>query len=196
MKTEESQIKSLRKAVEAVFGSIPVTPTDFELLSADIRHRTTRIISASTLKRIWGYVSSNTSPSYSTLSLLSKYTGNGEWYSFVRHYEGTPPLPIGSGFYDNGVIAIDSVMPGTRLRLEWGSSKTVELEKMNVPFQFIVRSAHNVKLLKDDVLEIRGLAVGRPFFAENCRRRDANLGAYSGALQSGISKIERLPTTN
>lgn len=193
MKTDESHIELLRQAVAEVFGYVPVTPTDFDLLSSDIERRTSRTLSVSTLKRLWGYVTSATSPSYSTLSVLARYVGWGDWDSFLRRRKEVDALPTReSGFYDNGVIVIDSLAPGARLRLEWESSKMIELEKTAVPFQFRVTTARNVKLLKEDLLEIRGLALARPFFAENCRRRDADLGAYSGALRSGIAKIERI----
>ena len=75
-------IERLKDAVVAVFGQTLDAPTDYERLSADIQKRTGELISASTLKRLFGYIKPGTIPRPSTLSVLARYVGSAGWSDF------------------------------------------------------------------------------------------------------------------
>lgn len=77
-------IEQLKRAVITAFGQTLDAPTDYERLSADIQHRTGELISASTLKRLFGYIKPGTIPRPSTLSVLSRYVGSAGWSDFCE----------------------------------------------------------------------------------------------------------------
>ncbi len=57
---------------------------DFENLSEQIFVETNTIISASTLKRIWGKVQYKSKPNISTLDALTRFIGYSNWRDFVK----------------------------------------------------------------------------------------------------------------
>lgn len=79
------------------------TNQDFENLSEKIFEKTQVRLSVSTLKRIWGKVRYDSSPTPATLNVLAKFVGLENWRSFQQTHgtstsaaliEGTPPTAI------------------------------------------------------------------------------------------------------
>ena len=63
------------RAVEQSVGYSPRTPKDFDRLSDDIFARLHQKVSPTTLKRLWGYVATDSLPRQSTLDLLAQFVG-------------------------------------------------------------------------------------------------------------------------
>ena len=82
MEDMAEHIEWLKKAVVTAFGQTLDAPTDYERLSADIQLKTGELISASTLKRLFGYIKPGTVPRPSTLSVLARYVGSTGWSDF------------------------------------------------------------------------------------------------------------------
>ena len=57
---------------------------DFEALSARIYDQTQVVLSVSTLKRVWGKVKYESSPSLSTLNALASFSGYKDWRDFKQ----------------------------------------------------------------------------------------------------------------
>lgn len=72
--------KKLRKNVK--------TSTDFIALAGEIENET-GALSASTLKRIWGYVNMNPVPRESTLDVLVRYIGKNNYKSFCEELKNS-----------------------------------------------------------------------------------------------------------
>ncbi|MCR4852732.1 MAG: hypothetical protein K5893_03985 [Prevotella sp.] len=83
MADKNALIALLKEKVETVVGRHIKTPKDFELLSQRLLDETTVQISATTLKRLWGYVNEDVSPRTSTLDTLSRFVGYDDWAAFV-----------------------------------------------------------------------------------------------------------------
>ena len=66
------------------------TSNDFEELSVQMQDKTGQVISATTLKRIWGRVSYKSKPSTHSLNTLASFLGYGSWRVFVTslHEQG------------------------------------------------------------------------------------------------------------
>ncbi len=75
MLEDKNELQLLCEAVESKDGRKIQTPKDFEFLAERIFEQLHERISASTLKRIWGYVPQTTIPRTSTLDLLSQSDG-------------------------------------------------------------------------------------------------------------------------
>lgn len=80
----ERHIDLLKRATIERFGHTLDSPTDYDMLSADIKQCTGETISSATLKRLFGYLKPSTAPRPSTLSLLARYVGCTGWSDFCR----------------------------------------------------------------------------------------------------------------
>lgn len=78
-------IEKLKQAIEKKAGRTMRSPVDFDRLSYLIHENIREQISPSTLKRLWGYVSSSHMPRYSSLSTLARYIGYPDWDAFCQH---------------------------------------------------------------------------------------------------------------
>ena len=79
---QQQAIEALREAIERTVGKKIQTPKDFDFLSQLIEERCGEHVSVSTLKRVWGYVTSNSLPRRSTLNILAQLIGKQDWDDF------------------------------------------------------------------------------------------------------------------
>ena len=91
----ENHIERLCEAIETVASRKMHTPKDFDFLSQLLLERQGQHISASTLKRIWGYVNSDSMPRRSTLDVLAQFVGSKDWDDFCNNATPEPsPSPV------------------------------------------------------------------------------------------------------
>lgn len=72
---DQDKIALLLESLEQRFGHKPQSPREFEKLSSLIHNITGESVSASTLKRLWGYDKNRCSPYRYTLDILARYMG-------------------------------------------------------------------------------------------------------------------------
>ena len=72
----------LRSCIEQQVNRTMKTPKDFDYLSECIFERAHQQISATTLKRLWGYLSEPVTPRVSTLNILAQFVGAESWEAF------------------------------------------------------------------------------------------------------------------
>lgn len=188
MKTELAHLQELKSKVEASFGRPLRTPADFNELSTLISETNHERLGVSTLKRIWGYVKSDFAPTYSTLSVLSRYAGYRDWHHFCIQLSGA----YDSNFSDEGIVVSANLCEGVRIAVEWPIDKSCVLRKIGNPSLFAVMEAENIKLKPGDTCSIEYIAVGEKFIAVNCQRNGHSLGTYIGARREGVSEISIL----
>ena len=82
MQKNNPEISELKQQIEESLGCKMKTSTDFTFLSGAIWERIHENLSASTLKRLWGYVDGADTTRNSTLEILSKFLGFKDWDSF------------------------------------------------------------------------------------------------------------------
>ena len=88
--TQEMIIAQLRQKVEETFGQEIKTPKDFENLSQAVSDSTKTYISATTFKRMWGYLTEPVTPRKTTLDVLAQYVGYKDWNAFTQKEPDTP----------------------------------------------------------------------------------------------------------
>lgn len=190
MKVDETLLNTLREMVSVKFNQTLKTPADFNLLSDDIFKETKRSVSVSTLKRIWGYVSSPHGTSFSSLSILARYVGYSDWDSFSERIKKETPISPTSGFGSNAIILSSSLPLSSSLLIEWRVNKRAKLRKINEPDVFKIEESENIKLLSEDIGKIECFALNRPLVITDCHRDGENLGTYTGAVKEGIASIK------
>ena len=105
---QEQLIQQLRQEIEATVERKMQTPKDFDFLSEHILQVTTQRVSATTLKRIWGYANSGgTMPRQSTLDILAQLIQHDSWADFCQQekQESTPPSKEGGRLNENSASA-------------------------------------------------------------------------------------------
>ena len=182
MEIDPIKLEYLKKAVEQTFGEPLGAPTDYDALSARIRQATNRSLGISTLKRLWGYVTSTHRPSYTTLSILARYVGFHDWHSFCANVQDADD----SGFSKEGIIIAADLETGATICAEWSGNKMCRLRKIGAPARFEVVDARNIKLRPGDTLSTEVLAKGQKLIATDCRRDGRPLGTYTGASKEGL----------
>ncbi|MBO7468277.1 MAG: hypothetical protein J6T94_11435 [Bacteroidaceae bacterium] len=93
MRGQIEAIEQLRDAVERTIGKTLETNRDFKNLSNSIYDKTRASISATTLKRIWGYISESVTPRRYTLDQLARFIGYDDFEAFCANQ--TNLLPYG-----------------------------------------------------------------------------------------------------
>lgn len=182
----KQRIARLREAVEKQFGLPPHTPSEFDQLAMSIAALCHRRVATSTLKRIWEYVKTEHTPTFTTLSVLARYAGYNDWHSFCNS------LAIDSGFNPRGLIIAADVPVGAHLLVEWEGQKWCELERIEGDDRYRVIGSGNIKLTEGDTLSVATIAVGSKFVATDCQRGSLSMGVYTGARGSGILSIKRM----
>ena len=84
MNTQDAAVTLLLEKIEEQLGRKMMTPKDFDFLAVQVFEKTRQSISVSTLKRVWGYVSSKGSVSETTLDLLSNFAGYASFFQFCQ----------------------------------------------------------------------------------------------------------------
>ena len=91
--SQQRDFDRLRQTIESATERTIRTPKDFDFLSEQIFHKLHQSISATTLKRIWGYVPSESLPRESTLDLLAQFAGHASWKDYCSDgNKNAPPL--------------------------------------------------------------------------------------------------------
>ena len=83
-------VAHLRTDVEASYGSPMKTSRDFEQLSQAISDSEHEQVSATTLKRMWGYINEPVTPRMSTLDILAQFVGYRDFDDYSQQF--TQPL--------------------------------------------------------------------------------------------------------
>ena len=109
------ELNCLLSDVEKAYGRKIQTITDFEALSVVIEHETGELLSTSTLKRLWGYVSGTLSPRKSTIDILCKFIGKRDFSAYCKGLRDDKT--VSSRFFSSKVIESDSLPVETCLLL-------------------------------------------------------------------------------
>jgi len=185
------ELAELLRRVEEKFGHRLSTTTDFELLSFVMEREIGELISASTLKRLWGYVSYSSTPRIATLDTLSRYLGHKNFKSFRQALKDSGAVV--SNFFSSKTVEASSLKDGARLLLGWAPNRLIRLKFLGGT-TFEVESVENAKLRPGDRFEASEFILGAPLFISSVRRSDGTVTPpYVAAKAEGLNVLEVLP---
>lgn len=153
-------IASLRNDVSRLFGKRLETTTDYQRLADAITASRTGYVSASTLKRYWGYVKSNYSTKRLTsLDALARYVG----YDDFNHYMATLDYQEGADSDYNSAVSLDvqTLRAGTRLSLDWHPDRCV-IAVYEGDLTFKVEESRNSRLNPGMIFKCLTMVKGQP----------------------------------
>ena len=177
------QLKEIRLRVEETFGRAATTPLQFEALADDIFRRIGKMLSPTTLKRLWGYLNEPMTPRPTTLDALARYCG---WRDYRDFYAGNTP-EIESGNVGTNVISADKdVKAGDRICLMWQPSRVCEIEYLG-DHEWKVIASEGTRLSPGDSFSCALIVSGEPLSLDNLVHGNDRPGVYVCGRKSGVS---------
>ena len=182
-------IEKLKQMLKLQFGRDMETPADFSDLSDDIRVKLKcSSISATTLKRLFGYIKYDKCISLSSLSLLARYLGYSGWNAFCMNYKSE------SDFISNQVIYSKNLSKGDSVVFEWNPNRYCLAEFLGND-KFLVRDAQNCKLEIGDTFTTTQFTLNNPLIITDLiqiRMSDNSPKKYVAGSKSGLSKLKEI----
>ncbi len=191
MEDLSKQYQSLREAVEKAAGRKMNTPRDFNHLVACIQSSTNELISATTLKRFWGYLDKSKvyTPFKFTLDTLSVYVGYKDWETFMA--QSNASKKIESAPVKNNVIYSTSLKSGDRLNIIWNPDRNITVRHMGEDM-FVVEESTNSKLQVGDRFCCGVFIENEALYLSRLTRGEEVLGAYICGKENGIKYLLQL----
>ena len=184
------ELAELLRQVEEKFGHRLSTTTDYELLSFVIEREIGELISASTLKRLWGYVSYSSTTRIATMDTLSRYLGQKDFRTFREELKASGAVV--SSFFTSKTIAASSLQEGAGVMLGWAPNRLIRLRFLGGT-TFEVESVQNAKLQRGDRFEASEFILGAPLFIASVHRSDGTqTPPYVAAKADGLNVLEVL----
>ncbi len=165
-------ISELCKAIEKLLGRKIASPRDFEYLSEQLTKEGSRI-SASTLKRIWGYnrdISPTYKPyAYTVLSLVN-FLGYRDVEDYIENYDNEESQ---SAQYIGDTITIDTIMPGSIVDITWEPGRSCSLLCQEKGIFKVVHSERG-RLCAGDIVRFQSLTQNAPLYFNEVERPATN----------------------
>ena len=184
---EIPELQYLLELVEKQYGRKLSTTTDFESLSVIIEKATGDLLSSSTLKRLYGYVSLNTVPRKTTLDILSRFIGNRDYETFRISLSNDPQFS--SRFFSAKTVTTSELKAGDRLRIGWPANRIVTLYYLGDDL-FEVETSVNASLVKGDRFRQVSFMKGYPLYLSRILRNGDYTPAYVAGMNSGLNLLE------
>ena len=181
------ELAYLLEEVEKKYGRRIATTTDFESLSVVIEHQIGELLSSSTLKRLWGYVSLNPTPRVATLDILSRFVGQKNFKAFCESLKESKAFV--STFFTAKYQTVAELASGVSVTVGWAPNRLVRLNYLG-DFQFEVVSSENSQLLQGDRFELSEIIVGYPLYISRMLRDGEYTPSYVAGQQGGINLLK------
>lgn len=186
---DKSELKLLRDAVEEAFGEKISGPSSFNRLRIFLLRRTGNLLGQTTLKRIWGYVDTESNLRTSTLSVLAKAIGYSDMDEFVESHKSTShsETRLSSSPKFNKYVDVNrDLKPGQTLKIFWYPARECVIRYLG-GMRFEVVSAKNTRLRARDTFICHILIAGYPLYLSSLTRAGSEPTAYiCGKLHGGI----------
>lgn len=182
-------IERLRVAVETRVNRRIVTPADFDFLSQTILNEVKQSISATTLKRIWGYINDvglRYNPERFTLCVLAIFAGYRDIEDFIDNYVSDDNIDA-SGNYFGETIEQKDIAENVLVELCWPPNRRCVMSRKTGK-EFEVIQSVNAKLQPGDIVEFAGLTQNAPaYFTKVTRKGSKDTHTYVAGTRTGVT---------
>lgn len=166
--------------IERTAGRAMKTPRDFDWLAELIYERMHERISASTLKRMWGYLDNDIQPRAYTMDVLARFVGYADYATFEKR----------SGEAESNAVlsrrhTADEIYEGQRVTLTWQPDRKCVIECIGNG-RFEVVEAENTKLCVGDTFDCHLFIEREPLFIDNLVHNGGDPTAYVAGRNNGI----------
>ncbi|MGM9742513.1 MAG: hypothetical protein ACI3ZC_05595 [Candidatus Cryptobacteroides sp.] len=183
------EVNYLLCLVEKQYGNKLKTATDFEALSISIENDTSELISSSTLKRLFGYVSLKPVPRKSTLDILSRFIGDKDYDDYCRKLKDNPLF--NSAFFSAKTVYASDLEEGAQVTIGWEPNRIVRLEHLGNG-SFEVKESVNSSLMAGDRFETASFMLGYPLYLSRVLRDGIYTPSFIAGITGGLNRLEAL----
>ena len=180
------ELQSLLSAVEKKYGAPLQSTNDFNVLAAILKFEGRETLSSSTLKRLWNYVSQETTPRRATLDVLARFVGYKDFKDYRLSLLGS--ATDSSAFLDVSILTADEVEQNGKVTIGWEPNRVVRLRKVGDSL-FEVEESINSKLREGDRLQCSCFFTGLPLIIPSVQRGEDRLPSFIAGKSTGLNLI-------
>lgn len=177
-----NMIKRLVAEIEKMVGRQMLTPRDFNTLSSKIQERTHEYLSATTLKRIWGYFEQPGKPRQFTLDTLARFLG---YRSFNYFKEESADDEEQSNLIIGNRLNSEDLQEGDQIQITWMPNRICICQYLGNA-QFKVVKAQHTKLCEGDTFCCHLFVDYEPLFLDNLVHEGANPVGFVAGKKNGV----------
>ena len=181
------EIEELKLLVEQEYGKLLATTTDFEEFSFFLEKHTGGKVSASTLKRLYGYVSDDHKPRMVTLDILSQYIGHKNYMEFKQWLKTS--IKYNSSFFMADQLTSGELTVGMEIMIGWSPNRLITLRYMGNSIYEVVASA-NSKLLSGDRFCTGCFIKGQPLLLPYIDRNGEHTMPFVAGRNGGLTVLK------
>ena len=181
-------IEKLKGLVEKKYGKALTTSADFEHFSEFLGSTQKHTVSASTLKRMWGYVADEHQSRQTTLDTLAMYLGYKHFTHFCDHEEANTPT---SGFVVSEQIKTESLKKDDVIEIGWTPDRRVHL-RYDGNYFFTVLEAKNSLLKQGDRFKAVSFITGEPLHLPYLIRDGKQTEPFIAGRNGGLTIVKKL----
>lgn len=182
------ELNSLLEDVEKSYGRKIRTTTDFEVLSVVLERETGEMLSSSTLKRLWGYVSGSQVPRKSTLDILCKFIGKNDFSAYCAGL--MEDKTISSRFFSSKTLESSSLEAGQSVVIGWAPDRIVKLEYLG-NCEYLVTDSGTSKLAAGDRFSLGSMMLGFPLYIPALHREGKQTPlSYVAGAANGLNRLD------
>lgn len=159
------------------------TSGDFVILSEAVFRRAHRLISPTTLKRLWGYLDESVQPRRSTLDALAVFVG---YPDFARFTEGLASASeVQSSVSLATSINTSQFTRGKEVTLRWLPDRRCRVRYLG-DYRFEVVEAENTKLAVGDTFRCMLMVEGEPLYLDALVHQGQPPVTYVAGRKDGV----------
>lgn len=186
MNKTSPEIAELKKRIEKSLNRKMKTPNDFVFLSGAVFDRTRETMSATTLKRLWGYIDGADQTRNSTLEILSRFLGFNDWDEFL---ESINRESNSDEMLSPHIKAIE-LNVGDKVKVSWMPNRSCTFRYLGNE-QFIVEEAEHSKLKVGDTFYCNLFILGEPLYLSHLVQRNNPPVDFVVGNKGGLCELEK-----
>lgn len=183
--------KIIRERIELKFGQEIRYSKDCEVLADEISNLTTKKISASTIKRLFGLAKGIDEPRLYTMDIISIYLGYKNYDDLLCEFKSVDS----SEFEILDQIRAEQLNTYAEITLQYEPNRNLKLRYIG-DSKFELIEVLNSKLKEKDIVIVNHIVRNYPLFITNIIRQGKNLGSFTAAKISGVTSIRILNNKN
>ncbi len=186
---ESPEIEELKDLIEQKYGRQLRTTTDFDSFSLLLERTMPNSVSASTLKRMWGYVGDKHKTRRYSLDILSQYLGHKNFEEFVLWLKTS--TRYNSSFFNAMQIHSNELKKGDHIQIGWSPNRLLTLKYLGNS-EYEILSASNSKLCPGDRFITGCFIKEHPLYLPYIERNGEHTTPFVAGRNGGISVINIL----
>jgi hypothetical protein len=178
--------KIIKEKVEQRFGNQLRYSKQCDALALHVSKECRTSVSASTLRRLLGFVKGTGEPRLYTLDIIAMYIGHKDWEHLLASFEkGEPEKEISLE-----KLSPHQIKSGQGIKITYQPGKIIELKKIGQSFQVV--NSNEKKLILNDEIKFHTLELHYPVTFTNLFREGNSMGRLQLATVSGVTSIRKV----